>query len=433
MQFWDPRVEEMPAEDLKKRQYRLLKSLVYRLYSFSSFYKERMDAAGVHPDDIQTPEDVRKLPFMVKADLRDNYPDKLFTVPQEEVVRYHVSSGTTGKPTVVGYTQNDLDLWTTSLARGLTSCGIGRGDVIEVSYGYGLFTGGLGLHYGAEKVGASVVPTSVGNTERQIELMEDLRVTAIACTPSYLVHINDTAKKMGISIKNDTLLHTAILGAEPWSDQMRERIEEEMGIRAINIYGTSEISGPMFMECTEGDGMHIWGDIALIEIVDPDTGEPLPPGVKGELVFTMLQKEALPIIRYRTGDITMIIDEPCPCGRTHPKVARLMGRVDDMLIIRGINVFPSQVEHALLSLPEVSGHFMIEVDRKGALDNMRVRVEMNPEAFSDKIDDLIAIKQKVQHTLRGSLNVSADVEIAAPGSLPRFEGKAKRVIDRRDI
>jgi len=433
MQFWDPRVEEMPAEDLKKRQYKLLKSLVYRLYSFSSFYQERMDAAGVHPDDISTLEDVKKLPFMVKADLRDSYPDKLFTVPQDEVVRYHVSSGTTGKPTVVGYTQNDLDLWTTSLARALTSCGIGRGDVIEVSYGYGLFTGGLGLHYGAEKVGASVVPTSVGNTERQIELMQDLGVTAIACTPSYLVHINDTAKKMGISIKDDTLLRIAVLGAEPWSEKMRERIEEEMDIRAINIYGTSELSGPMFTECSERDGMHIWGDIALIEIVDPDTGEPLPNGVKGELVFTMLQKEALPIIRYRTGDITMIMDEPCPCGRTHPKVARLMGRVDDMLIIRGINVFPSQVEHALLSIPEVSGHFMIEVSRKGALDNMLVRVEMNPEAFSDRIDDLIAIKQKVHHTLKGSLNVAADVDIAAPGSLPRFEGKAKRVIDRRNI
>ena len=349
------------------------------------------------------------------------------------MVRYHVSSGTTGKPTVVGYTQNDLDLWTTSLARALTSCGIGRGDVIEVSYGYGLFTGGLGLHYGAEKVGASVVPTSVGNTERQIELMQDLGVTAIACTPSYLVHINDTAKKMGISIKDDTPLRIAVLGAEPWSDQMRERIEEEMDIRAINIYGTSELSGPMFTECGEGDGMHIWGDIALIEIVDPDTGEPLPNGVKGELVFTMLQKEALPIIRYRTGDITMIMDEPCPCGRTHPKIARLMGRVDDMLIIRGINVFPSQVEHALLGIPEVSGHFMIEVSRKGALDNMLVRVEMNPEAFSDRIDDLIAIKQKVHHTLKGSLNVSADVDIAAPGSLPRFEGKAKRVIDRRNL
>lgn len=433
MQFWDPRVEEMPADDLRNRQYKLLKSLVYRLYSFSSFYRERMDAAGVHPDDIQTLEDVRKLPFMVKADLRDSYPDKLFTVPQEEVVRYHVSSGTTGKPTVVGYTQNDLDLWTTSLARGLTACGIGRGDVIEVSYGYGLFTGGLGLHYGAEKVGASVVPTSVGNTERQIELMQDLGVTAIACTPSYLVHINDTAKKMGISIKDDTPLRIAVLGAEPWSDQMRERIEEDMDICAINIYGTSELSGPMFTECSERDGMHIWGDIALIEIVDPDTGEPLPHGVKGELVFTMLQKEALPIVRYRTGDITMIIDEPCSCGRTHPKIARLMGRVDDMLIIRGINVFPSQVEHALLGIPEVSGHFMIEVSRKGALDNLLVRVEMNPEAFSDRIDDLIAIKQKVHHTLKGALNVSADVDIAAPGSLPRFEGKAKRVIDRREM
>jgi phenylacetate-CoA ligase len=428
---WEPRIEMMPERELKKLQFTLLKTLVYRLYSFSNFYRSRMDDHGVHPDDIQTLEDAKKLPFMVKSDLRDNYPDKLFTVSRDELVRYHVSSGTTGKPTVVGYTQKDVDIWTTSLARALTACGIGRGDVVQVSYGYGLFTGGLGLHYGAERIGATVVPTSVGNTERQLELMQDLHVTAIACTPSYLIHISEVAERLGISIKDDTILRAAILGAEPWSEQMRIRIEEQLGIRAYNIYGTSELSGPMFSECEEQNGIHMWSDLALVEIVDPDTGEPLPPGTRGEMVVTILQKEALPIIRYRTGDITSLIPKPCPCGRTHPRIERLSGRVDDMLIIRGINVFPSQVEHALLGIPELSGHFQIIVDRKESLDVMLVQVEMKPEAFSDKITDLMAVRQKVAHTLKNALNVSVGVELSEPGSLPRFEGKAKRVVDKR--
>ncbi len=434
MRAWDPRIEEMPVEELKKLQYRYFKTLVYRLYSFSDFYHRRMKDANVHPDDISSLEDVKKLPFMYKTDLRDNYPDKIFTSSTDELVRYHVSSGTTGKPTVVGYTQKDLDLWTQSVARSLTACGLGRGDVMQVSYGYGLFTGGLGLHYGAEKIGATVVPTSIGNTERQIELMQDLHVTAIACTPSYLNHIGETAEKMGISIKNDTCLKTAVLGAEPWSEQMRDHIQENMGICAYNIFGTSEISGPMFCECQEQNGIHIWGDIAYTEIIDPDTLEVLPPGEKGELVMTVLQKEALPMIRYRIGDITYLDDAPCPCGRTHPRIGRLSGRVDDMLIIRGINVFPSQVEHALLSIPEVSGqHFMIIVERRGTLDEMLVQVELKQEFFSDKINDLMDIKKKVSHILKNSLNVSAGIEIMAPNSLPRFEGKAKRVIDRRNL
>ncbi|MBN2734493.1 MAG: phenylacetate--CoA ligase [Methanomicrobiaceae archaeon] len=434
MRAWDPRIEEMPVLELKKLQYRYLKTLVYRLYSFSDFYHRRMKEQNVHPDDIKSLEDVKKLPFMYKTDLRDNYPNKIFTSSTEELVRYHVSSGTTGKPTVVGYTQKDLDLWTQSLARSLTACGLGRGDVMQVSYGYGLFTGGLGLHYGAEKIGATVVPTSVGNTERQIELMQDLNVTAIACTPSYLNHMGDVAEKMGISIKNDTELKTAILGAEPWSEQMREYLQKEMGISAYNIFGTSEISGPMFTECLEQNGIHIWGDIAYTEIIDPETGENLPAGEKGELVMTILQKEALPMIRYRIGDITCLDESVCPCGRTHPRIDRLSGRVDDMLIIRGINVFPSQVEHALLGISEVSGqHFMIIVEREGTLDNMTVQVELKQESFSDKINDLMDIKRKVSHILKNSLNVSCGVEIMAPNSLPRFEGKAKRVIDRRNI
>jgi phenylacetate-CoA ligase len=390
-----------------------------------------MKEQKVHPDDIRELSDVKKLPFMFKRDLRDNYPDKIFTSTQEELVRYHVSSGTTGKPTVVGYTQNDLNAWTTSLARALTSLGLGRGDVIQVSYGYGLFTGGLGLHYGAERIGATVIPTSVGNTERQIELMQDLGATAIACTPSYLLHMGEVAEKMGVSIKKDTKLRTGVLGAEPWTDRMRTRIEDWLGIKAYDIYGTSELSGPMFCECVEQKGFHIWSDIALVEIIDPQTGEPLEAGQKGELTITILQKEALPMIRYRIGDITTMEDDICACGRTHPRIQRIQGRVDDMLIIRGINVFPSQVEYALMGIPEVGQHFQIVVERKGALDDMLVRVELNTESFSDKITDLMQIRQKVEHRLRNSLNVNVNVELVEPGSLPRFEGKAKRVIDKR--
>ena len=433
MVCWDPRIEEMPRADLQKMQYKLLKNLVYRLYSFSPFYHDRMKEHNVHPDDIRELADVKKLPFMFKRDLRDSYPDKIFTASQDELVRYHVSSGTTGKPTVVGYTQNDLNAWTTSLARALTSFGLGRGDVIQVSYGYGLFTGGLGMHYGAERIGATVLPTSVGNTERQIELMQDLGATAIACTPSYLLHIGEVAEKMGVSIKNDTQLRAGILGAEPWTESMRKRMEEWLGIKAYDIYGTSELSGPMFTECSEQKGIHIWSDLALVEIIDPKTEEPLEPGEKGELTITILQKEALPMIRYRIGDITSMDVEPCACGRTHPRIQRIQGRVDDMLIIRGINVFPSQIEYALMTIPEVGEHFQIVVDRKGALDDLLVRVELAQGSFSDKINDLMFIRQKVEHKLKNSLNVNVAVEIVEPGSLPRFEGKSKKVVDKRSL
>jgi phenylacetate-CoA ligase len=433
MKYWDPHIEEMSKPDLQKMQYKLLKTLVNRLYSFSPFYHDRMKENNVHPDDIRELSDTKKLPFMFKRDLRDNYPDKIFTASREELVRYHVSSGTTGKPTVVGYTQNDLNNWTTSLARALTSIGLGRGDVVQVSYGYGLFTGGLGLHYGAERIGATVLPTSVGNTERQIELMQDLGTTAIACTPSYLLHMGEVAEKMGVSIKRDTSLRTGILGAEPWTEGMRTRMEDWLGIKAYDIYGTSELSGPMFTECSEQNGVHIWSDLALVEIIDPDNGEPLEAGERGELTVTILQKEALPMIRYRIGDITIMEDETCLCGRTHPRIQRIQGRVDDMLIIRGINVFPSQIEYALMAIPEAGQHFQIVVDRKSALDDLLVRVELNKESFSDKINDLMRIQQKVEHKLRNSLNVNVEVELVEPGSLPRFEGKSKKVVDKRSM
>jgi phenylacetate-CoA ligase len=423
----------MPKADIQRLQYKLLKSLVYRLYSFSPFYHDRMKEQKVHPDDIRELSDVRKLPFMFKRDLRDNYPDKIFTASKEDLIRYHVSSGTTGKPTVVGYTQNDLDNWSTSLARGLTSIGLGRGDVIQVSYGYGLFTGGLGMHYGAERIGATVLPTSVGNTERQIELMQDLGATAIACTPSYLLHIGEVAEKMGINIQKDTQLKTGILGAEPWTEGMRDRIENWLGIKAFDIYGTSELSGPMFTECAEQNGFHIWSDLALVEIIDPKTEEPLEAGEKGEVTITILQKEALPMIRYRIGDISSIDDSVCTCGRTHPRLQRIQGRVDDMLIIRGINVFPSQIEYALMAIPEVGQHFQIVVERKGALDDLLIRVELNKESFSDKITDLMQIRHNVENRLRSSLNVNVSVDLVEPGSLPRFEGKSKKVIDKRSL
>lgn len=423
----------MRPEELKALQYRYLKTLIYRLYSFSDFYYAKMRAANVHPDDIRSLEDIRKLPFMSKKDLRDGYPDKTFAVPKKEVVRYHASSGTTGKPTIVGYTQNDIDSWATSLARSLTSIGLGSDDVIQVSNTYGLFTGGIGFHYAAERIGAAVIPASTGNTERQIELIQDLGVTAMAATPSYMLHLGEVAEKMGISIRNDTKLRVGLLGGEPWSERMRDRIEEWLGVKGFNCYGTSELSGPMFSECSEREGIHIWGDYAYVEILDPESMEPVAPGEKGEMVLTMLQKEALPIVRFRIGDISSIDPEPCPCGRTHPRIKRIYGRVDDMLIVRGINVFPSQVQHTLMSIPELGEHFQIVVERKGALDTMLVRVELKREAFTDNIVQLMALREKISHRLKNSLNVGATVELVEPGTLPRFEGKTKFVVDKRDI
>jgi phenylacetate-CoA ligase len=421
----------MAVDDLKKLQYRSFKNLINNLYSFNKFYHDRMKGAGVHPDDLRSLADVQKLPFMYKEDLRENYPTKLFNVPNTEIVRFHASSGTSGKPTVVGYTQNDLAYWTEALARSLTSIGIGSNDILQVSYGYGLFTGGLGLHYGAEKVGASVVPTSNGNTERQLELMQDLGVTAIACTPSYLMHMSYTAEKMGIDFRRDTCLKKAVLGAEPWTESMRAKIESAMGIKAYDIYGTSEQAGPMFSECEERNGIHIGADIMYVEIVDSDTGEILEDGERGEMVVTMLKKEALPLVRFRIKDITSLMKDECPCGRTSPRISRITGRADDMLIIRGINVFPSQIEYTLMRIPQIGDQYMIEVSREGALDNMKIQVEIKPEFFSDKVEDMVKLRAHIESELKKYLNLAVPVELKAPGALPRFEGKAKRVIDKR--
>ena len=429
--FWNPRIETMPYEELKQLQYHELKQLVNNLYSFNQFYHDRMREANVSPLDINCLDDIRKLPFMYKQDLRDNYPDKMFTAPKNEIVRYHVSSGTSGKPTLVAYTRHDLDYWTEALARSFTSAGIGPGDIMQVSYGYGLFTGGLGAHYGAEKVGATVLPASTGNTQRQLEMMQDLGVTVIACTPSYLTHLCTTAREMGIDWKRDMKLKKAILGAEPWSESMRTRLQNEMGIKCYDIYGTSEQAGPMFSECEAQKGAHICGDLMLVEILDRETGEPLEPGNEGEMVVTMLQKEAMPMIRYKMKDITHLDVEPCECGRTSPRIGRITGRADDMLIIRGINVFPSQIEYTLMRIPQVGEQYMIYVTREGDLDRMQLQVEIRPEAFSDKVEDMVALRAHIESELKKYLNVAVEVELKAPGELPRFDGKAKRVIDKR--
>lgn len=432
MPYRNPEIETMDPKDLRQMQSEKLVKLVRYVYDRSPFYKKRFDDFGVKPEDIQSIDDIGKLPFTKKQDLRDTYPTGMFCVPNTEVVRFHASSGTTGKPTVVGYTQNDLDAWAESLARGMTAVGLGEDDTIQVSYGYGLFTGGLGLHYGSEKIRATTLPASSGNTERQIELMKDLDVTAICCTPSYFSYLIEAADHMDCSIKDKTKLKVGIFGAEPWSESLRKRIEERSGIKAYDVFGTSELSGPLFIECAEQEGMHIWSDMFLFEILDPETNEPAKNGELGELVVTTLVKEALPLIRYRVGDLASLETAVCKCGRTHPRLMRLKGRSDDMVIVRGINVFPGQVEYVLMKFHEVSPHFMIIIDREGELDSMAVQVELADMA-SDKLDDYYKLKSKLEHELKSILNLHAEVEFVAPGTIPRSEGKAKRVTDKRKI
>ncbi|TDA28953.1 MAG: phenylacetate--CoA ligase [Archaeoglobi archaeon] len=430
--YWSPVIERMPLEELKRIQEKKLRALVRNVYEYSPFYKRKFRELGIHPEDIRGLEDLKKLPFTRKQDLRDNYPFGMFAVPISQIVRFHASSGTTGKPTLVGYTEDDIRIWVESLCRGLVSCGVCNEDIMQIAYGYGLFTGGLGFHYAAEKIGATALPVSAGNTERQINLMKDLGVTVIACTPSYFLYMAEYAEKMGTSIK-ETNLRMGIFGAEPWSEETRKRIEDKTGITAYDVYGTSELSGPLFTECVERDGLHIWADHFLIEVIDPKTGENLGEGERGELVVTTLSKEAMPLIRWRTGDITIMETEKCNCGRTHPRILRILGRSDDMLIVRGVNVFPSQIEHVLMQIPEVGEHYMIILERKEELDEMTVQVELSDKVKIDKPADILNLTRKVEDRLRVVLGISAKVELVNPGTLQRFEGKAKRVIDKRKI
>lgn len=431
--FWNPGAEKIPVDELKSIQERKLKSLVTVAYDYSPFYRRKFKELGISPDDVKSLNDLRKLPFTSKPDLRDNYPFGMFALPTSQIVRFHASSGTTGKPTVVGYTENDIRVWVESLCRSLSACGVEREDIIQISYGYGLFTGGLGFHYAGEKLGATVIPTSAGNTQRQIEFMKDLKSTVFACTPSYMLYLAEYANRVGRGIEEDTDLKRGIFGAEPWSEETRKRIEDKTGIDAFDVYGTSEMSGPLFTECTEKQGMHIWGDHFIPEVIDSE-GEPVGEGEKGELVVTTISKEAMPLIRWRTGDVTVLEEEKCGCGRTHPRLMRILGRADDMLIVRGVNVFPSQIEHALMQIPEVGEHYMITLDREeNGLDTMTVQVEVKEEAFTGKVNDILNLEKKVSNALKSSLNVTSKVEVANPGTLQRFEGKAKRVIDNRKV
>ncbi len=426
------KIEGATREEIKEEQSRRLRETVKRCYENVPFYKAKFDEIGLKPEDIQSIDDITKIPFTNKQDLRDNYPFGLFAVPNEELVRIHASSGTTGKQTVVGYTKGDIDRWAECAGRALYAIGTRKGDKVHVSYGYGLFTGGLGMHYGTEYMGATVVPASTGNTKRQISLLEDFATNIICCTPSYALVIAETMKEMGVDPAK-LPLRAGFLGAEPWSENMRKEIEKSLNIKAYDIYGLSEIAGPgVAYECEEQAGMHICEDYFYPEIIDPETLEPVAPGEYGELVFTCIGKEALPLLRYRTRDISALVYEKCECGRTLVRMTKPKGRSDDMLIIRGVNVFPSQVEHVILSLG-MEPNYQIIVDRVNNLDTMTVSIEMSDEVFSDSMKKLETTERNIAAAMQSTLGVAAKVKLVAPHSLPRTEGKAKRVIDNRSI
>lgn len=430
--LYDVKMETLPREELCELQLSRLKNQCERVYANVPFYKKAFDDAGINPGDVKSLDDLKRLPFTTKQDMRDNYPFGLFAMPIDTIVRLHASSGTTGKSTVVGYTQRDLDNWSECMARSLSAAGVTRKDFIHNAYGYGLFTGGLGAHYGAERLGATVIPMSGGATKRQAQILRDFGATAMTCTPSYALHLYEAAMSQGIDIAKLPLA-IGVFGAEPWTDEMRAEIERKLGISACNIYGLSEVMGPgVAMECAEAKhGMHIFEDHFLPEIIDPDTGEPLPAGETGELVLTTLTKEGIPLIRYRTRDITSLNYVPCKCGRTHVRMNRVMGRSDDMLIIRGVNVFPQHIESILLEAG-TTPHYEIIVERKDNLDILTVKVELPEEVFvTDEVRRLQEFEQKIQHTIKEFLGVTAKIVLAEPNSISRSEGKAQRVIDLR--
>ncbi len=432
--IWQPEFETLPRDELEALQLFNLKRTVRRVYQNVPFYRKKMDDMGVKPEDIRTLEDVRHLPFTTKDDLRENYPYGLFAIPMDEVVRVHSSSGTTGKPTVVGYSKKDLETWSNLTARVLAAGGLKKNDVVQISFGYGLFTGGFGLHYGAERLGATVIPVSSGNTHRQVLVMRDYGTTALICTPSYALHVAEVIEEMGVNPR-DLKLRLGMFGAEPWTEAMRKEIEDRLGIDATDNYGLSEIIGPgVSGECIEAKhGLHIFEDHFLPEIIDPATGEPLPMGEMGELVITTLTKEALPLLRYRTRDITKLFLEECPCRRTFVKMEKPQGRTDDMLIVRGVNIFPSQVEEVLLSIKDTAPHFQLVVDRKGYLDTLEVWVETSEDFFFDSMRKQKELVDTITQKISEVLGISVKVKLVEPHTIERTTGKAKRVVDRREL
>jgi phenylacetate-CoA ligase len=434
--IYNEEFETLPREVLEALQFKRLQQVLQRVYHTVGFYRRTFDAAGVKPDDIKTLADLSRLPFTSKQDLRENYPFGLFAVPMSSVVRLHASSGTTGRSTVVGYTKRDIDTWSELMARCFVAAGLTKNDIIHNAYGYGLFTGGLGAHYGAERLGASVIPMSGGNTKRQIMILQDFGPTAICCTPSYALNLAEQGQAMGVDMRS-LRLRVGIFGAEPWSDQMRDQLEDQLAIQALNIYGLSEVMGPgVAMECSEGrEGMHIFEDHFIVETINPETGAVLPPGEEGEIVFTTLSKEAFPLIRYRTRDVACLITAPCRCGRSHVRMGRIMGRSDDMLIIRGVNVFPSQIEAVLVGIEGLEPHYQLVVDRGGTLDTLEVQVEVSERTFAnaDEVKVLQKMERRIVKDIKDYLGVSAKVKLVEPKSLQRFEGKASRVTDRRKL
>jgi len=423
----------LPLPQLRETQLTRLKSIVQRAYDRVPLFRKRMEERSLTPDDLRTLEDTVKLPFSAKADLRDAYPFGLFASPLSEIVRFHASSGTTGKPIVVAYTQEDVDDWSRAMLRSFAACGVHSGDIVHNAYGYGLFTGGLGAHYGAEALGASVIPVSGGNTDRQIMVLKDFGATVICCTPSYFIHLIDRGAELGVDFKH-LPLRVGVFGAEPWTESMRQRIEAGSALKAYDIYGLTEIVGPgVAMECLCQAGPHVFEDMFYPEIIDPQTCEPCPDGVEGELVLTTLCKRAMPMIRYRTRDITALTAEPCPCGRTLRRIMRIGRRSDDMLIIRGVNLFPSQIEAALLKVEGTLPHYQIVVDRVKGLDTLEVQVEVTPNVLSDTVGAMEAVHRKLAHSIESITGLRAEVRLVAPHTIQRSEGKAKRVIDKRKL
>ena len=432
--IWNEEIECMPLDQLKEIQSRYLKELVSYIYANCQVYKEKLDTAGIKPGDITDISDITKLPFTNKMDMRDNYPYGLFSAKREDIREIHVSSGTTGNPTLVGYTKDDVQLWSTVMARTLCCAGAEPGDILQNAYGYGLFTGGLGFHYGALEAGLTVIPTSSGQTKRQLKIMQDFKPRIISCTPSYALYMAEEAKELGLDPRESSW-EIGIFGAEPWSESMRQEIEQTWNIIATDVYGLSEIIGPgVSQECTYKDGLHIYSDVFYPEIIDPDTGEPVAEGQDGELVITTLTKQGIPLLRYRTRDIVSMTNEKCRCGRTSPRISKIKGRTDDMIVVRGINVFPSQIEHVLLGIEGTYPHYLIVIDREQhQLDQVEIMVEVNEDLFSDEIKKLKQLEAQIKKEIDAVLSIGVTVKLVEPKTIERSMGKSKRVVDKRSL